>query len=24
MENPQVSLVITDIYYTGFAESVTG
>lgn len=24
MENPQVNLVITDIYYTGFAASVTG
>lgn len=24
MENPQVNLVITDVYYSGFAESVTG
>jgi phage tail sheath protein FI len=24
LENPQVSLVITDTYYTGFAQSVTG
>jgi phage tail sheath protein FI len=24
MENPQVNLVITDTYYSGFAQSVTG
>jgi hypothetical protein len=23
MENPQVNLVITDTYYSGFAQSVT-